>query len=247
MIVDEVKTESGWRYVLQCDVGSSQVCRRRWNVRRLQSFKAKPHVCKACHNQRIAKSGGERGGPKAGAIAKKSGQIIRIQPLGSAAAKENPMYLQILKSNGERSGRQAVLTGQLEKARSLNYTAESHVKKWATRKRNGTCKVSRPERRFLNILWALYGDVQESIYEEGFWIDAFIPYLKVYVQFDGVYYQGLDRPYENLNATQRRKYDIDRQADAHFRAAGKILLRLTDVAFASMTENDVKRFCEGQT
>jgi hypothetical protein len=66
----------------------------------------------------------------------------------------------------------------------------------------------------------------------------------IYVEFDGVYWHGLDRPYDQLGPTVRRKYDRDRRCDAFCKAEGIVLVRVTDTSWATMTETDRRAWCD---
>lgn len=100
-----------------------------------------------------------------------------------------------------------------------------------TNRRNGNVRESVPERAFVSWLRDVLGAdevVPHPGHVNGFDIDVYVRSLDTYIQFDGVYYHGLDRPYEDLSSEIRRKYDRDRLADARFEALGLRLVRITD-------------------
>jgi hypothetical protein len=113
-----------------------------------------------------------------------------------------------------------------------------------TKKRNGQFRTSAPELDFVRHLRLLLGDdvVAHQPPNVGtFDLDVLIHLSRdVYVQFDGIYYHGLDRPYVELSATQRRKYDRDRRADAWCRQNSIVLLRVTDAEWLALKTADEK-------
>lgn len=56
----------------------------------------------------------------------------------------------------------------------------------------------------------------------------FIPSINTYVEVDGSYWHGLDKPYEQLGVDQRKKFDNDRRLDEHCNQCGIRLVRITD-------------------
>lgn len=110
-----------------------------------------------------------------------------------------------------------------------------------TNRRNGNCIESRPERAFVAWLREVLGaeDVlHHPGHVNGFDMDVFVRSIDTYVQFDGVYYHGLDRPYDRLSPEIRRKYDRDRLADARFVALGQRLVRITDKQWAALDSEE---------
>ena len=70
-------------------------------------------------------------------------------------------------------------------------------------------------------------------------IDFYVKDNDTYIQFDGEYWHGLDRPLDEIakfktprDRTILRKYQIDREQVEWFRSTGKRLLRITDQQFA---------------
>ena len=60
-------------------------------------------------------------------------------------------------------------------------------------------------------------------------VDIYISDIDTFVEVDGVYWHGLDRPYDQLGPEQRGKFDHDRQLDDHCRQANIRLVRITDL------------------
>ena len=77
-------------------------------------------------------------------------------------------------------------------------------------------------------------------------IDAYVRSTDTYFQYDGVYYHGLDRPYDQLSPVIKRKYDRDRATETMFARLGLRLLRITDVEWTSLvTEESLREWLEG--
>lgn len=105
----------------------------------------------------------------------------------------------------------------------------------------GNVKESAGERALVAWLRAELGDddvVHHPGHVNGFDIDVFVRSLDAYVQFDGVYYHGLDRPYAELTPIIRRKFDRDRAADRRFLELGLRLVRITDREWAELRTSE---------
>jgi len=93
--------------------------------------------------------------------------------------------------------------------------------------------VSKPEQALVEFLRMRYGNVeQQALVEHGtrkcWLIDAYVCSIDTYVQLDGEFWHGLDKPYEDLHPTSKRAYDADRAQDEWFRTHGRRLVRITD-------------------
>ncbi len=119
----------------------------------------------------------------------------------------------------------------------------------ATKKLNGTYASSGDEERFGARLRALYGDLLEHHVciqtEHGTWIIDF-RVGNVYVQFDGVYWHGLDRQLEILRRSSGDRdiaiceaYDRDRLQDEWFKVNNLKLVRVTDKEEKTMSDNEI--------
>lgn len=79
-------------------------------------------------------------------------------------------------------------------------------------------------------------------------IDFFIESIETYIQFDGVYWHGLDRPIEVI-AQMKTKHDQeiyerryrDQEQNDWFEAQGLKLVRVTDIEFDELTPNEIWR------
>jgi hypothetical protein len=110
-------------------------------------------------------------------------------------------------------------------------------KTYETKRRNGSHKESAPERDCVAFLRDHFGDsdVERHVFVFGCSVDIHIVSLDVFIELDGVYYHGLDRPYERLTTNTRRKFDRDRRLDALFLERGMTLVRVTDLRWLAMS------------
>lgn len=101
--------------------------------------------------------------------------------------------------------------------------------------------TSKPERAFGELLCAKFGrenvKVQQLV-ERKWSIDFYVKSIDTYVQFDGVYWHGLDRPIDVIKASSKPrdqgiygKWIKDRELDAHMCERGMRLVRVTDIMF----------------
>lgn len=125
-----------------------------------------------------------------------------------------------------------------------NPSAHPDIKrrKHETMKRNGSYAKSSVEDRFYAALCELYGvaDVERHVTVNGWSIDFRIISTDTYIQFDGVYWHGLDRPIEVIrehknprDVTIEGTWERDQKQNEWFRANGLLLIRITDTAFSA--------------
>ena len=113
-------------------------------------------------------------------------------------------------------------------------TLETHAK-------NAHSWMSAPEKEVRLILEELFGvsDVKvQQLLEHKWSIDFYITSINTYVQFDSVYWHGLDRPIELIKASSGKrdraiylKWIKDRELDDYVVKQGIRLVRITDVEF----------------
>ena len=137
----------------------------------------------------------------------------------------------------QRYGRSTVLN--TKKSRERNTSRECQRKKHETMKRNGTYGSSIPEEHCFKILCEQYGqeNVKRQVFVNKWPIDFYVVPIDTYIQFDGTYWHGLDRPISEIarHKTPRdkqihKKWLTDREQDKWF-ADNKIkLLRISDVS-----------------
>lgn len=132
---------------------------------------------------------------------------------------------------------------QLDSVREILKRHDIIEKKYATYKRNGSYFKSGPEDAYYDQLCARYGvdDIERQIRVNKWSIDFYIKSIDTHIQFDGVYWHGLDRPI-NMIAEHRTKQDVaihkkwmtDRVQDAWFAERNMKLIRVTDKQVISM-------------
>src|SRR3990167_7387115 len=135
----------------------------------------------------------------------------------------------------ERFGVKTVLA--LPEVHALSNTPEACLKRHETMVRNGSYFSSRPEERCYELLCEKFGagDVERQVWVNRWPIDFYVKSIDTYVQEDGVYLHGLDRPIEVI-AERRTEKDrqihekwlTDRRQNAWFVKNGKRLVRITD-------------------
>lgn len=119
-----------------------------------------------------------------------------------------------------------------------------------TMKREGTYGSSRAEERLHTALVLRFGsdNVERQALVQQWPIDFHVKSLDTYVQLDGVYWHGLDRPIEQIRASSIprdrqivKKWETDRRQDAWFAEQGLRLVRVTDVELKSSMEKTLER------
>lgn len=108
-----------------------------------------------------------------------------------------------------------------------------------TKKNTGTYSGrSKLEKRFESVLKDRFSSVITSLIVNEGEIDFYIKDIDVYVQFDGKYWHGLDRPLNEIKASNKIRdrhivatYLRDRKQDRWFKEKGKKLVRVTDEQF----------------
>lgn len=142
-------------------------------------------------------------------------------------------------TNTERYGVPFQMQREDVKARFdfVGVAEKSHV----TKVKNGRFgNVSIVEREFLECLKREFGthDIDHQTCVGGWSIDFYIRSLDTFVQFDGVYWHGLDRPLELIrcgrsskDASIYKKFLRDRKQDRWFEQNGLTLVRITDKEF----------------
>jgi len=131
---------------------------------------------------------------------------------------------------------------QLAYAKQRANSVNACIKRHETMKRNGTYGKSRSEDRFHEFLCVNFGEdnvVRQVLIENTKWaIDFYVKTIDTYIQFDGAFWHGLDRPIDVIKEfkTSRdrvicHKYDTDREQDKWFKINNKRLVRIIDKEF----------------
>lgn len=114
---------------------------------------------------------------------------------------------------------------------------EFRQKRNKTWEKNTPNYASKSELRCLQELQAQFGidDVEHQKWVNGHPIDFYVKSIDTYIQFDGVYWHGLDRPIEIIKESQKprdraiaRKWEIDRKQNEWFEKHELKLKRITD-------------------
>ncbi len=149
----------------------------------------------------------------------------------SCAAKRTNERSQSASKGGKVGGRVTADSGALLLAGAQAHTPEAEARRFETLKRKGALWSSKPELSLLQQLQERFGasNVVHHAIIDGFRIDFYIKGIDTYVQLDGVYWHGLNVPYEELRGTPKLKFDRDRACDEHFAATRRKLIRVTDI------------------
>ena len=136
---------------------------------------------------------------------------------------------------GKEAGRLAVESGQIKQFIAAAALPESRLKAYATAKKKGKrAFTSKAEDLMHEKCCEWFGEVKRWRYitrNDGRQcnVDLYVVALDTYIEVDGVYWHGLNRPYDQLGPDQRGKYDNDRLLDEHCKATGIRLVRITDL------------------
>jgi hypothetical protein len=122
-------------------------------------------------------------------------------------------------------------------ARVKNVSLETQQKRHETLRKNGTYGSSKPEEECYQQLCEKFTHVERQVRVHRWPIDFYIVSIDTYIQFDGIYWHGLDRPIEEI-AQHKTKHDVqihkkwltDREQDLWFRENNLRLVRLSDLS-----------------
>jgi hypothetical protein len=127
---------------------------------------------------------------------------------------------------------------QLSRTHSASWTKEIRTKRHNTMKKNGTYGKSLTEDSFFAALKMKFVDVKRQVSVNDWSIDFYVADIDTYIQFDGVYWHGLDRPIEMIKEFRSPRdkviYDTwkrDRKQDEWFLSHDIKLVRVTDEQF----------------
>jgi len=112
----------------------------------------------------------------------------------------------------------------------------SYRKRLDTMRREGTIKKSEPEDRLYDLLLNAFGEVERQVIVNDRWpIDFYVKSLDAYIQFDGVYWHGLNRHIEVIaehktsqDVIIHKKWLTDREQDKWFKSNHLRLFRVSD-------------------
>jgi hypothetical protein len=172
----------------------------------------------------------------------------RIQRYGVEYSAQIPGVMgKVAKTNLERYGAINPMNGPDIVAK---YDKDCiYEKKLSTMKRNGTVgkRISNPERKFHQLLTTQFTNddiiTQKKVPEHQWCIDFYIRSINTWIQVDGVYWHGLDRPIETIRESNGKqaqaiyhKWCGDQRQNIWFAEHNMKLLRFTDKEVLAMTE-----------
>lgn len=149
-------------------------------------------------------------------------------------ACRNCSISQFSSKGGKVSGKKAVESGQIEEfIRSAASPAAREKARSTARRKGKRAFTSKVEDAVYEKCVNWFGHVKRWQYirrRDGKLcnVDMLIVDKNVYVEVDGSYWHGLDRPYHELSNEIRAKYDHDRLLDDHCKESGIRLIRVTD-------------------
>lgn len=214
-------------------------CHRQLTVQKRKSILEKEtHTCRACHAKNVSILGGLATSKKQGKEhyrklgIKRGTQSIFDGTLERARKRSVETGAQ--SKAGKIGGKKTFESGKLQFAVEASKTPEAKKKAFETKKARGLLKSSKLELKFRDSLYEMFGNVVDHhVMIDRYHCDFLIKDRNLYVQFDGVYWHGLDRPYEQLDLRIKRKYDIDRELDDYAKRSEIRLVRITDIQFLS--------------
>lgn len=134
-------------------------------------------------------------------------------------------------------------TLKLPRVRKLTESRTVREKAFESQKVNGTLKTSGPENKFYEWLSTIFSaeDISRWVFINRWSIDFYVKSISTYIQFDGIFWHGLDRPIEEIKMNGRvidgqivKKWTTDRSQDRWFSENNFRLVRVTDAEFSSL-------------
>ncbi len=144
---------------------------------------------------------------------------------------------------------------QLPTTIKMGHTPEVNARRFQTLLETQPIHSSKDEEKFYEFLLKHFEvvDIQRSVVVNGRWpIDFYIKPTNCYVQFDGVYWHGLDRPILEIEQSSSlrdkkilQKWKTDQSQNDWFAKKILKLVRITDVEFNHQPDKSVflERFC----
>ena len=118
-------------------------------------------------------------------------------------------------------------------------------------KKNGTYGKSKIEDAFYCTLCKIFTkkdvDRQITLSENNWSIDFYIKSIDTYIQFDGVYWHGLNRPIKEIKESKNprdekilKTYYRDIEQNRWCNENNIKLIRITDVEYSASTQSEIK-------
>lgn len=205
------------------------------HVQRIVTYKqpniSGPHTCRSCVGKMGAKATYDLYGKEHYVkLGKRVGEYSKSHGLCRIAAKIGAQKGTPSKA-GKVGGAKMRDSGKLKLcACPAAHSNEAWEKRFSTLRKLGKLGTSKPENTLYQLLVERFGedDVVHHIYVRRFCIDFYIKSRNTYVEFDGTYWHGLDKPYSELTGSIKRKFDRDRRCDSYFIENGLRLIHITD-------------------
>lgn len=168
-----------------------------------------------------------------------------LKQYGVKSRLESDEILQKIKiTNISKYGRETFVGS--EKHKSIMDYENNSKKGWLTKIKNGTCSKSKVEERINDILVTSGYKFLRQVPLIKQWIDFFIQDLNLYIQVDGVYWHGLNRPIDEIaigSTLQDKKIYKQILRDSKLNDYAKennlLLLRLTDEEINMMNDDKI--------
>lgn len=119
-------------------------------------------------------------------------------------------------------------------------------KRHETMKKNGTYGKSKAEDGFYDLLCSHFSEVERQYSVNGWPMDFYVPALDLCVQFDGIYWHGLDRPTEEITEFESPRDRViyehfltDSKQNSWFSKNNKNLIRITDLYCETHSETRI--------
>jgi very-short-patch-repair endonuclease len=175
-----------------------------------------------------------------------------LRQYGVESRLEAPEILdKIKKTCIEKYGKETFGGSEAHK-NSLDYNLIAE-KAWKTKIKNGSCSKSNIEEKIAVLL-----SNNNIVYERQVpvikqWVDFYLPKYELYLQIDGSYWHGLNRPREII-ALQKTSQDKkiykqilrDEKLNLHMIKNNLKLLRLTDQQINKMSDSDIINCIKGE-
>lgn len=178
---------------------------------------------------------------------------ICLEKYGVPSALEAKEVLEkIKKTCVEKYGRET-FAGSEEHQSKLDYKEISR-KGWITKIKKGNCSKSLPEEKMNSILCEEFGteNVERQVFIIRQWVDFYIKSIDVYIQVDGEYWHGLNRPIEVISE-QKTSQDVkiyrqiqrDEKLNKYMLDNNMRIIRITDVQLKELSAQDILNIIKG--
>lgn len=179
-----------------------------------------------------------------------AGMIVKhVEKYGVEHPLQRPEVIQKVKAtNLAKYGHECVFGSALRQ--NFDFS-KAKQREHATKKANGTYTKSRVEDEFYNLLASEFpaSEIQRQVSVNGWRIDFKVK--NVYIQFDGEYWHGLDRPISQIKEFKSPRdrviyqtYLRDIQQNEWFNEHALQLIRITDKEYKSSNFNLKERLSE---